>query len=84
MYRFALRMLHIGTALDTTGHLFSDVGAGAFSDPNRNSPIEWTASEYPGKTFFNERTIAQGPTGEYWWSLLVVSFKVFVILMTIL
>ena len=57
----------LGTPLDTTGHLFSDVGAGAFSDPNRNSPIEWHASEFPDTTFFNERTIAQSPTGERGW-----------------
>lgn len=66
----SMRNHYEGTALDTTGKLFSDVGAAQFSDPNRNRPGEWSASKYPGRTFFNERTIAQSPTG---WSIVCQS-----------
>eukprot|EP01036_Dinobryon_divergens_P022225 gene22225-30466_t len=55
------------TALDMSGHTFSDVGAGAFSAPVRASPLTWSASDYKGKQFFHERAIAQGPTG---WSIV--------------
>ncbi len=59
----AMRNHYEGTALDTTGKLFPDVGAAQFSSPNRNSPLEWSAKNYPGRTYFNERNIAQAPTG---------------------
>jgi len=65
----SMRNHYEGTALDTTGKLFPDVGAGAFSSPNRNSPLTWTTSSSTG-TYFNERSIAQGPTG---WSILCQS-----------
>lgn len=65
----AMRNHYEGTELDNTGHLFNDVGAGAFSNPNRNSPITWKSSvSSPDTTYFNERTIAQGPTG---WSIVM-------------
>lgn len=66
----AMRSHYEGTALDTTGKLFTDAGAGAFSNPNRNSPLTWSTPTYPAKTFHNERTIAQGPTG---WSIVCQS-----------
>jgi dipeptidase len=61
----SMRSHYEGTALDTTGTQFPDVGAGAFEDPIRNHPITWTSTtpENKGKTYFNERTIAQSPTG---------------------
>lgn len=66
----SMRNHYEGTALDSTGNLWPDVGAGAFSNPNRNRPGEWSSPTYPGKTFFNERSIAQGPTG---WSIVCQS-----------
>ena len=66
----AMRNHYEGTPLDTTGKTFSDVGAAQYSDPNRKAPLEWKASNYPGKTYFNERNIAQGPTG---WSIVCQS-----------
>lgn len=68
----AMRNHYEGTELDNTGKLFPDVGAGAFSLPNRNSPISWTSkvnsdSREP-QQYFNERTIAQPPTG---WSIVM-------------
>jgi len=65
-----MRNHYEGTALDTTGKLFSDVGAGAFSYPNRLSPVTWTTPSYPGNKYFNERTIAQPPTG---WNIVCQS-----------
>jgi dipeptidase len=65
-----MRSHYEGTPLSNTGLDFPDVGAGAFYDPNRNSPITWTSAAHPDKTFFNERTIAQGPTG---WSIVCES-----------
>ena len=65
-----MRNHYEGTALDNTGKLFSDVGAGAYSLPIRNSPITWSASNHPGNTYFHERTIAQSPTG---WSIVCQS-----------
>ena len=66
----SMRNHYEGTALDGTGKLFPDVGAGAFSNPNRNRPGSWSTPSYPGKSFFNERSIAQGPTG---WSIVCES-----------
>mmetsp|Transcript_4911 Transcript_4911/g.10699 ORF Transcript_4911/g.10699 Transcript_4911/m.10699 type:complete len:596 (+) Transcript_4911:80-1867(+) len=68
----SMRSHYEGTALDTTGTQFPDVGAGAFEDPIRNHPITWTSTtpENKGKTYFNERTIAQSPTG---WSIVCQS-----------
>lgn len=63
----AMRNHYEGTELDNSGHLFPDVGAGAFYEPIRNHPGTWSAPSYPGKTFFHERTIAQSPTG---WSIV--------------
>lgn len=59
----SMRNHYEGTALDNTGRLFPDVGAGAFYNPNRNSPITWQSSSNPKNQYFNERTIAQAPTG---------------------
>lgn len=66
----AMRNHYEGTPLDNTGHLFPDVGAGAFYEPIRNHPGTWTSPNNPGKTYFNERTIAQSPTG---WSIVCQS-----------
>jgi dipeptidase len=66
----AMRNHYEGTALDNTGTLFSDVGSGAFHNPNRNSPIVWQTETNKGEQFFNERTIAQPPTG---WSIVMQS-----------
>jgi dipeptidase len=63
----AMRNHYEGTPLDGSGDLFSDIGAAQYSDPNRKSPLQWTASAYPGKSFFNERNIGQGATG---WSIV--------------
>ena len=67
-----MRNHYEGTALDTTGKLFPDVGAGASSLPTRYSPIVWSTekSKADGKQYFNERTIAQSPTG---WSIVCQS-----------
>jgi dipeptidase len=48
----------------------SDVGAGSFHVPIRDSPIQWSSSKYPDKQFHNERTIAQSPTG---WNIVCQS-----------
>lgn len=66
----SMRNHYEGTPLDNTGRLFSDVGSGAFHNPNRNSPIVWQTDAYKGEQFFNERTIAQPPTG---WSIVMQS-----------
>lgn len=66
----SMRNHYEGTSLDNTGRLFSDVGSGAFHNPNRNSPIVWNTETYKGEQFFNERTIAQPPTG---WSIVMQS-----------
>jgi hypothetical protein len=58
-----MRNHYENTALSNTGLSFPDVGSGAFHDPTRNSPLYWSAPQSPGSKFFNERTIAQGPTG---------------------
>lgn len=51
----AMRNHYEGTALDTTGKIVPDVGAQAYSNPNRNRPGSWSAPSYPGNTYFNER-----------------------------
>jgi dipeptidase len=66
----SMRNHYEGTSLDNTGRLFSDIGSGAFHNPNRNSPIVWQTNTYQGEQFFNERTIAQPPTG---WSIVMQS-----------
>eukprot|EP00604_Paraphysomonas_vestita_P001968 CAMPEP_0174821440 /NCGR_PEP_ID=MMETSP1107-20130205/8101_1 /TAXON_ID=36770 /ORGANISM="Paraphysomonas vestita, Strain GFlagA" /LENGTH=519 /DNA_ID=CAMNT_0016038461 /DNA_START=151 /DNA_END=1710 /DNA_ORIENTATION=+ len=66
----SMRNHYEGTSLDNTGTLFSDVGSGAFHNPNRNSPIVWSSTSFKGEQFFNERTIAQPPTG---WSIVMQS-----------
>jgi dipeptidase len=63
----AMRNHYEGTALDGTGKVFPDVGAAQYADPNRKAPTEWTASDAPGRTYFNERNIGQAPTG---WSIV--------------
>ena len=63
----AMRSHYEGTALDSSGQTFPDVGAAQYSDPNRKAPLQWSASNSPGKSFFNERNIAQAPTG---WSIV--------------
>ena len=66
----AMRNHYEGTALDNTGHLFPDVGAGSFYEPIRNHPSTWSSPSNPGKVYFNERTIAQSPTG---WNIVCQS-----------
>lgn len=65
-----MRNHYEGTALATNGDSFSDVGAGAYHAPVRDSPIQWSSSKFPGQTFHHERTIAQAPTG---WNIVCVS-----------
>jgi dipeptidase len=62
-----MRSHYEGTALDMSGTSFSDVGAGAFYAPVRNSPLTWSASSAKGKQFLHERAIAVGLTG---WSIV--------------
>ena len=52
------------------GNLFPDVGAESASRPIRSGSLTWSAPSYPGKSYFNERTIAQSPTG---WSIVCQS-----------
>jgi dipeptidase len=66
----SMRNHYEGTALDNTGRLFSDIGAGQFHYPNRISPITWSSPANKGELFFHERTIAQSPTG---WSIVCQS-----------
>jgi dipeptidase len=66
----SMRNHYEGTALDMTGKSFPDVGAGAFYSAQRVSPITWTASNYPGKTFIHERPIATMVTG---WNIVCES-----------
>ena len=65
-----MRNHYEGTELDNTGKLFPDIGAAQYSYPNRNSPITWSPPSNPETQYFNERTIAQPPTG---WSIVCQS-----------
>jgi hypothetical protein len=56
--------------LSPTGKQFSDVGAESAYLPIRHGSIVWSSPSYEGKSFFNERTIAQSPTG---WSIVCQS-----------
>lgn len=62
-----MRNHYEGTALDNSGTEFPDVGAESAHRPIRAGSLTWSAPSSPGKTFFNERTIAQSPTG---WSIV--------------
>jgi len=66
----SMRNHYEGTALDPTGKLIPDVGAAQYSYPNRNSPLYWSSEKHPENSYFNERTIAQSPTG---WSIVCQS-----------
>lgn len=65
-----MRNHYEGTALDNSGNLFPDVGAESASRPIRTGSLVWDTPTYAGKSFFNERTIAQSPTG---WSIVCQS-----------
>jgi len=66
----AMRNHYEGTPLDATGKQFPDVGAESANMPIRSGSLVWSASQYPSSSFFNERTIAQSPTG---WSIVCQS-----------
>lgn len=59
-----------GLALDQTGHVFPDVGAGSYGGPHRSTQLQWTTSSAPGKQFVNERVIAIPVSG---WSIVCQS-----------
>lgn len=62
-----------GTALDMAGIVVdgqSDVGAAFASIPYRAHPLTWSASEQPGKTFLNERSVSTQQTG---WNFVAVT-----------
>lgn len=65
-----MRNHYEGTALDNSGTEFPDVGAESANRPIRAGSLYWSTASNPGKTFFNERTIAQSPTG---WSIVCQS-----------
>jgi dipeptidase len=62
-----MRNHYEGTALDNSGTQFPDVGAESAALPIRHGSLMW---ENKDKTYFNERTIAQSPTG---WSIVCQS-----------
>lgn len=62
-----MRDRYENTALDMTGHEFSDVGADYGSNPMRVRPLTWT---YGDNEYFNERAIGTPQTG---WNFVAQS-----------
>lgn len=66
----SMRNHYEDTPLDNNGRDFSDIGAAAFYLPIRVSPTVWSSPANKCNKYFNERTIAQAPTG---WSIVCQS-----------
>ena len=65
-----MRNHYEGTALDNSGTQFPDVGAESAHLPIRHGSLYWSTPDHQDKKYFNERTIAQSPTG---WSIVCQS-----------